>query len=77
MSEDKKAGLKVGFIGLGRMGLGMASNLQRKGFSLTVYDINTTAVDTLTKLGARAGGSVADATRDMDIVITMLPNSAV
>lgn len=77
MSDDKQAELNVGFIGLGRMGLGMASNLQRKGFSLTVYDINTSAVDALTKLGARAAGSVADATRDMDIIITMLPNSAV
>lgn len=77
MSDDKLAALNVGFIGLGRMGLGMASNLQRKGFSLTVYDINTSAVDTLAKSGARAAGSVADATRDMDIVITMLPNSAV
>lgn len=77
MSDDKQAGLNVGFIGLGRMGLGMASNLQRKGFALTVYDINTSAVDALAKLGARAAGSVADATRDMDIVITMLPNSAV
>jgi 4-hydroxybutyrate dehydrogenase/sulfolactaldehyde 3-reductase len=77
MSEGKQAGLNVGFIGLGRMGLGMASNLQRKGFSLTVHDINTSAVDALAKLGARAAGSVADATRDMDVVITMLPNSAV
>ena len=77
MSDDKQAGLNVGFIGLGRMGLGMASNLQRKGFFLTVYDINTSAVDALAKLGARAAGTVADATRDMDIVITMLPNSAV
>ena len=77
MSDDKQAVLNVGFIGLGRMGLGMASNLQRKGFALTVYDINTTAVDTLAKLGARAAGSVADATRDMDVVITMLPNSAI
>lgn len=77
MSEDKQAALNVGFIGLGRMGLGMASNLQRKGFSLTVHDINTSAVDALVKLGASAAGSVAGATRDMDIVITMLPNSAV
>jgi 4-hydroxybutyrate dehydrogenase/sulfolactaldehyde 3-reductase len=76
MSEDKKA-MNVGFIGLGRMGLGMASNLQRKGFALTVYDINTQAVEALAKLGARAAGSVADATRDMDVVITMLPNSAI
>jgi 4-hydroxybutyrate dehydrogenase/sulfolactaldehyde 3-reductase len=77
MSEDKQAALSVGFIGLGRMGLGMASNLQRKGFALTVYDINTAAITALTKLGARAAGSIADATRDMDVVITMLPNSAI
>jgi 4-hydroxybutyrate dehydrogenase/sulfolactaldehyde 3-reductase len=77
MSENKQTSMSVGFIGLGRMGLGMASNLQRKGFSLTVYDINTQAIDALTKLGARAAGSVADATRDMDLVITMLPNSAI
>src|SRR5215207_5867755 len=31
---------KVGFIGLGRMGRGMASNLCRKGFELVVYDTN-------------------------------------
>lgn len=68
---------KIGFIGLGRMGLGMASNLQRKGFPLTVYDINKDAVGALVKLGAQPAASVAEASRGCDIVITMLPNSAI
>ena len=41
---------KVGFIGLGRMGRGMASNLCRKGFELVVYDINPEPMLALEKL---------------------------
>ena len=44
---------KVGFIGLGRMGRGMASNLCGKGFELVVYDINPKPMLALEKLGAR------------------------
>ncbi|WP_430769835.1 NAD(P)-binding domain-containing protein, partial [Stenotrophomonas maltophilia] len=33
-----RTGMTIGFIGLGRMGRGMASNLQTKGFSLMVHD---------------------------------------
>ena len=68
---------KVGFIGLGRMGLGMASNMQRKGFSLVVQDINTAAVDRLVDLGADAGRDAADVAAQCEMVITMLPNSAI
>ncbi len=64
---------KVGFIGLGAMGLPMASNLQRKGFDLKVYDIVQAPVDKLVKLGARKADTVAEAVRDADIVVTMLP----
>ncbi|MEY4157071.1 MAG: binding domain of 6-phosphogluconate dehydrogenase, partial [Pseudomonadota bacterium] len=35
---------KIGFIGLGRMGKGMASNLQKKGFQLLVLDVNPAPV---------------------------------
>ena len=45
---------RVGFIGLGKMGRPMASNLVRKGFSLVVYDINPTPVRELEARGARA-----------------------
>lgn len=67
---------RIGFIGLGRMGRPMAANLQRKGFALSVYDINPAAVGALSELGARAVGSVADIARASDIVITMVPGSA-
>ena len=67
----------VGFVGLGRMGRPMASNLSRKGFRLAVHDINRDAVAELELLQAKGVTSVAEATRDSEIVITMLPNSAV
>lgn len=66
---------KIGFIGLGRMGLSMAGNLQKKGFSLVVLDLNTKAMDALVQLGAVAGKSVADIAGQCSIVITMLPSS--
>jgi 4-hydroxybutyrate dehydrogenase/sulfolactaldehyde 3-reductase len=64
---------RVGFIGLGAMGLPMASNLQRKGFALTVYDVMQAPMDKLAGLGARKAASVAEATRGAEIVVTMLP----
>jgi len=64
---------RIGFIGLGAMGLPMASNLQRKGFDLTVFDIVRAPMDRLTQLGARAVTSVAECVRGAEIVVTMLP----
>jgi 4-hydroxybutyrate dehydrogenase/sulfolactaldehyde 3-reductase len=77
VAKDNQQAIKVGFIGLGRMGRGMASNLCRKGFDLVVYDINAEAVQALVKLDARAAGSVAEASKNVDVIITMLPNSAI
>jgi 4-hydroxybutyrate dehydrogenase/sulfolactaldehyde 3-reductase len=68
---------RIGFIGLGRMGRPMASNLCRKGFDLVVHDVNPEAVAALTALGAEAGLSVADVAARSDVIITMLPNSAI
>ncbi|CAB3767058.1 NAD(P)-dependent oxidoreductase [Paraburkholderia humisilvae] len=65
----------IGFIGLGRMGKSMASNLVKKGFRLMVMDLNPRAVTDLVRLGARASGDVAQLARDCTIVITMLPTS--
>ena len=68
---------KVGFIGLGRMGRPMASNLCRKGFRLTVNDINPAAVAELELLQASSAATVAEVAQKSDIIVTMLPNSAV
>ncbi len=64
----------TGFIGLGRMGKPMASNLQKKGHGLVVYDIVPGPMKELVALGARAAGSVAEVAKLADIVITMLPS---
>jgi 4-hydroxybutyrate dehydrogenase/sulfolactaldehyde 3-reductase len=64
---------KIGFIGLGAMGLPMASNLQRKGFAVTAFDIDPGKIDSVAALGAVRAASVAEATRGQDIVITVLP----
>ena len=64
---------KIGFIGLGAMGLPMSSNLQRKGFALTVFDLDEAKMDQVVALGARKAATIADASRGQDIVITVLP----
>jgi 4-hydroxybutyrate dehydrogenase/sulfolactaldehyde 3-reductase len=66
---------KIGFIGLGRMGKGMASNLCKKGFELVVLDLHAAAVAELVALGARDGHSVAEMARECKVVITMLPTA--
>ena len=69
--------MKAGFIGLGNMGRPMASNLVRKGFALKVYDIQSAAVAELEKLGALGVANVATAAKDVDVIVTMLPNSQI
>lgn len=66
---------KIGFIGLGRMGKPMASNMQKKGFQLVVHDLNEAAVTELVALGAERGSSIAAIARECSIVVTMLPSS--
>ncbi len=65
--------IKVGFIGLGAMGLPMASNVQRKGFDVTVFDIDATRMAKVAELGAKQAASAGEAARGQDIVITVLP----
>ena len=67
----------IGFVGLGRMGRPMASNMCRKGFRLVVNDINEEAMDELEKLQAKATKDLAELTAASDVVITMLPDSKV
>ncbi|MQA60629.1 MAG: 2-hydroxy-3-oxopropionate reductase [Actinophytocola sp.] len=65
----------VGFIGLGIMGAPMAANLAKAGYDVIGYNRSRPAVDELVKQGGRAAGSVAEAVRESDVVITMLPDS--
>src|SRR5690606_17145628 len=65
----------IAFIGLGIMGLPMAANLVKAGYQLTAYDLNPDSVAKVSAQGGKAAESVAEAVRDADIVITMVPDS--
>ncbi|UCD68552.1 MAG: NAD(P)-dependent oxidoreductase [Betaproteobacteria bacterium] len=64
---------KIAFIGLGAMGQPMASNIVKKGTSLTVYDIDSVRMEPVVAVGAAGAASVAEAAAGANIVITMLP----
>lgn len=63
--------MKIGFIGLGRMGSAMATNLLRAGHEVTVFNRSPEKLRPLLELGAHQAGSVADACRG-ELVLTML-----
>jgi 4-hydroxybutyrate dehydrogenase/sulfolactaldehyde 3-reductase len=67
---------QIGFIGLGRMGQPMASNLCKKGFDLLVYDVNPKSVAAFGQPHSKPAQSIADIARSCDVAITMLPGSA-
>jgi 3-hydroxyisobutyrate dehydrogenase-like beta-hydroxyacid dehydrogenase len=68
--------MKVGFVGLGRMGQGMAGRICSAGHDLLVCDPVPGQTTALEKAGAVAVESAAAATADRDVVISMLPNDA-
>jgi 2-hydroxy-3-oxopropionate reductase len=65
----------VGFVGLGTMGRDMALNLLKAGFAVCAYDVRKEAIDDLVTQGATGAESPAEAARDADIVISMLPDT--
>jgi 3-hydroxyisobutyrate dehydrogenase-like beta-hydroxyacid dehydrogenase len=65
--------MKIGFIGLGRMGSAMAANLVRAGHEVTVFNRTPGKSSALIALGAREAASVAGASGG-EVVITMLAN---
>jgi 3-hydroxyisobutyrate dehydrogenase-like beta-hydroxyacid dehydrogenase len=64
--------LKVGFIGLGNMGMPMAKSLARGGFPLTVYDLKQEAVEEMKAVGAAAASSSREVAENSDVVISMV-----
>jgi 3-hydroxyisobutyrate dehydrogenase len=60
---------RVGFIGLGIMGRGMAANLLRAGFAVTVWNRTITRMDELVAQGAHAGANPADVAARSDVVV--------
>lgn len=69
--------MRVGFIGLGNMGRPMALNIIKKGHQLVAYDIVPAAVEKLVKEGAKPATTPAEVARQVDFLITMLPNASI
>jgi 3-hydroxyisobutyrate dehydrogenase len=64
---------RIGFIGLGNMGLPMVRNLLKAGHEVIAFDVVARALDAAVTAGARAARSAADATAAAELVMTMLP----
>jgi 2-hydroxy-3-oxopropionate reductase len=66
---------RVGFVGLGLMGLPMARNLLKAGYALTVHNRTAAKARPLVEAGARQAESPADVARASDVVISMVTDS--
>ena len=68
--------IRVGFIGLGRMGLPMCYRLLQAGFDLTVHNRSQEKVQRISQDGARPAGSTAEVTQDADVLLACLSDVA-
>jgi len=64
--------IKVGFIGLGNMGMLMAKKLVEKKIPLTVYDLRKEPIDEIVALGAKAAGSNREVAAVSDVIISVV-----
>ncbi|OIK14774.1 NAD(P)-dependent oxidoreductase [Bacillus sp. MUM 13] len=67
---------KIGWIGLGSMGMPMAKNLLKAGFELFAYNRTAEKAEALSKEGAKALSSAKETAEQSDIIITMLANAS-
>jgi putative dehydrogenase len=72
MSEPRK----VGFVGLGAMGLPMALNLVKKQFHVRGFDMKAEALEALGHAGGHVASSAADAAHTADVLVLMVVNIA-
>jgi 3-hydroxyisobutyrate dehydrogenase-like beta-hydroxyacid dehydrogenase len=68
--------MRVGFVGIGRMGLGIAGRILTGGHDLVVYNRTPGRVDELEQAGARVATSVAEACREREVVVTTVADDA-
>jgi 3-hydroxyisobutyrate dehydrogenase len=68
---------KVGLIGLGNMGRGMALTLKRKGFELVGTDVSTATRESLAKEGISVRETIGEVVSECDLVILSLPTAAI
>ena len=62
----------ISYLGLGTMGSGMASNLLKAGYKLTVWNRSAEKCEAFARKGARVADTPADAVRDAELVMYSL-----
>jgi putative dehydrogenase len=67
---------KIGFVGLGAIGLPMATNLVKAGFEVRGYDVRREAVSTFAAAGGLSAASAEEAASEADVLILMVVNAA-
>lgn len=67
---------KLGFAGLGAMGFGMVSNLIKKGFAVSGFDVSVSALERLAKIGGRPCTSAAETAKDQHKFFIMVATPA-
>lgn len=68
--------MRIGVLGLGSMGLGMAGSLLRKGFAVAGFDPNPEAAERFRVLGGHSAATAAEAAKDADVLICVVVNAA-
>ncbi|MFG2842074.1 2-hydroxy-3-oxopropionate reductase [Kitasatospora sp. NPDC048296] len=67
------ASRKIAFVGLGIMGKPMAVNLVKAGHQVTGFDLSQASIDAVIAAGGQGAAGIADAVKDAEVVITMVP----
>ncbi|CAD6339620.1 unnamed protein product [Miscanthus lutarioriparius] len=73
---ESKAANRIGFIGLGAMGFGMASHLLKSGFCVVAYDVYKPTMARFADLGGSTKGSPEEVAKDVEILIIMVANES-
>jgi 3-hydroxyisobutyrate dehydrogenase len=66
---------RVAVLGIGTMGMGMAKNLLKAGFSVSAYNRTAAKAAPLASAGAQVAASPSSAARDADVIISMLSDN--
>jgi 3-hydroxyisobutyrate dehydrogenase len=77
VAVTQTSGQTVAFLGIGQMGAPMAKRLIAAGFALQVWDQAPEHTSSLADAGAKPASTPAEAAKDADFVITMLPDGAI
>lgn len=67
---------KIAFLGLGAMGFGMATNLIKKGFHVTGFDVYAPTLERFTAAGGHASSTPRDTVKDAQYIVFMVATAA-